>query len=72
MRDLRNQGGEVLDEVMRGATITVTRQGRPVAELRPLRKGSDTANLLDVWRGTPTFSLEQLRTDLAHILDDSL
>ena len=72
MRDLRNQGGEVLDEVMRGATITVTRQGRPVAELRPLRKGSDTANLLDVWRGTPTFSLEKLRTDLAHILDDSL
>lgn len=72
VRDLRNNGGEILDSVMRGATVTVTRQGRPIAELRPLRRGTDTSQLIDAWRGTPTFSLERLRADLATILDDSL
>ena len=72
IRDLRNEGGQILDSVMRGATVTVTRQGRPIAELRPLRRGTDTARLLEQWRGTPTFSLERLRADLAHTLDDSL
>lgn len=72
IRDLRNQGGEILDSVMRGATVRVTRQGRPIAEIRPLRRGTDTDTLLEAWRGTPTFSLEQLRADLAAILDDSL
>lgn len=72
IRDLRNEGGQILDSVMRGATVTVTRQGRPIAELRPLRQGTDTARLLEQWRGTPTFSLERLRADLAHTLDDSL
>lgn len=72
IRDLRNQGGEILDSVMRGATVTVTRQGRPIAELRPLRRGTDTARLLELWHGTPTFSLEGLRADLAEILDDSV
>ena len=72
IRDLRNEGGQILDSVMRGATVTVTRQGRPIAELRPLRQGTDTARLLEQWRGTPTFSLERLRADLSHTLDDSL
>ena len=72
IRDLRNHGGEILDAVMRGATMTVTRQGRPIAELRPLRRGTDTARLLDLSRGTPTFSLDELRADLAEVLDDSL
>jgi antitoxin (DNA-binding transcriptional repressor) of toxin-antitoxin stability system len=34
VRDLRNRGGNVLDRVARGETLTVTRDGRPVAELR--------------------------------------
>ncbi len=72
IRDLRNQGGEILDSVMRGATVTVTRQGRPIAELRPLRRGTDTAQLLMQWRGTPTFSFDLLRADLAEVLDDAL
>ncbi|HET9050327.1 MAG TPA: type II toxin-antitoxin system prevent-host-death family antitoxin [Candidatus Dormibacteraeota bacterium] len=36
IRDLRNDGGRVLDRVERGESITITRNGRPVAELRPL------------------------------------
>jgi antitoxin (DNA-binding transcriptional repressor) of toxin-antitoxin stability system len=31
MMDLRNQPGEVMDLVIQGATITVTRQGKPIA-----------------------------------------
>jgi prevent-host-death family protein len=72
IRDLRNKGGDILDSVMNGATVTVTRQGRPIAELRPLRRGTDTVRLLEVWRGTPTFSLAGLRKDVAEFLDDSL
>lgn len=72
VRDLRNQGGEILDSVMRGAVVTVTRQGRPIAELRPLGQGTDTAELLAHCRGTPSFSLDGLRRDLAAVLDDSL
>ncbi len=36
MRDLRNNGGEVLRRVEHGERIVVTRDGAPVAELRPL------------------------------------
>ena len=72
VRDLRNEGGEILDSVMRGATVTVTRQGRPIAELRPIRRGTDTAHLLEIWQGTPTFAFDRLREDLAEIFEDSL
>ena len=37
IRDLRNHGGEVVDRVEAGEQLTVTRDGRPVAELRPVR-----------------------------------
>ncbi len=36
-RELRNQSGAVLREVEAGRTIVVTRNGTPVAELRPIR-----------------------------------
>ncbi|MFC4941964.1 type II toxin-antitoxin system Phd/YefM family antitoxin [Pseudonocardia sp. GCM10023141] len=36
VRDLRNHGGDVLNRVESGETLVVTRDGRPVAELRPL------------------------------------
>ncbi len=35
IRELRNHGGEVVDRVAHGEQITVTRAGKPVAELRP-------------------------------------
>jgi prevent-host-death family protein len=36
-RELRNESAAVLREVEAGRTIIVTRNGTPVAELRPLR-----------------------------------
>jgi antitoxin (DNA-binding transcriptional repressor) of toxin-antitoxin stability system len=49
--DLRNHGGDVVDRLLRGESLTVTRGGRPVAELRPLsRPGLAAADLLQRWR----------------------
>ena len=47
IRELRNHGGDVLAEVERGESVIVTRDGRPVAELRPLpRRGVSAAALI--------------------------
>lgn len=51
MRDLRNHGAEVVDRLQRGEHLTVTRSGRPVAELIPVRRPAPKATaLLDVER----------------------
>ena len=36
IRELRNHGGDVVDRVAAGENLTVTRPGKPVAELRPV------------------------------------
>src|SRR3954452_20456777 len=38
-RDLRNQNAQILAAVEAGASFVVTRNGTPVAELRPLARG---------------------------------
>ena len=58
MRDLRNHGGEVVDRVMNADRLTITRLGRPVAELGPVPKpGPDAAALLA--RCVPRFRVEK-------------
>lgn len=37
-RELRNSSARVMDAVERGETLIVTRNGTPVAELRPIRR----------------------------------
>ena len=37
-RELRNDSGEILRAVAGGETVIVTRNGTPLAELRPLRR----------------------------------
>ncbi|AKN16392.1 type II toxin-antitoxin system Phd/YefM family antitoxin [Mycobacterium haemophilum] len=41
-RDLRNENAKVIDAVSAGETFVVTRNGEPVAELRPIRVGRRT------------------------------
>jgi prevent-host-death family protein len=73
VRELRNDGARVLDEVGRGETLTVTRDGRPVAELRPLpRPPLDARTLLGRWRRLPVVDPARLRADLDRVLDGSL
>lgn len=73
VRELRNHGARVLDRVARGETLTVTRDGRPVAELRPLaRRPLEAAELLRRWRKLPAVNAAKLREDLDRLLDASL
>ena len=73
VRDLRNKGGEVLDRVMRGDTLIVTRDGHEVAELRPLPpRALDASALLARWRHLPVVDPVRLRRDIDSFLDASL
>lgn len=73
IRELRNHGGEVVDRVAAGERLTVTRDGRPVAELRPYR-GSPLAAavLLGRWRRLPALDGAVLRDDLDVVIDPTL
>ncbi|MDR2216377.1 MAG: type II toxin-antitoxin system prevent-host-death family antitoxin [Nevskiaceae bacterium] len=73
VRELRNQGGQILDRVIRGETLTVTKSGAPVAELRPLpRRSLSAVELIAKAKRTPAVNPEQLRRDIDQILDQSL
>lgn len=73
VRELRNNGGRVLQRVADGETLTVTMDGRPIAELRPLAsRGIAAAALLKRWRRLQPVDAQQLRADLDHVLDTSL
>jgi prevent-host-death family protein len=73
VRDLRNQGGRVLKRVARGETVTITLDGEPVAELRPLpRAGLLAAELVECYRHLPPMDPAALRADLDAILDTRL
>lgn len=73
VRDLRNRGGDVLDRVARGEHLTVTRSGKPVAELRPLRKPPvPRAVLLARWSRLPATDPRGLREDIDALVDPSL
>lgn len=73
MRDLRNHGGEILNRVAGGETLTVTRDGDPVAELRPRPKRPLQAErLLERWRSLPVIDPAKLRADIDDLLDPAL
>ena len=73
MRDLRNHGGRVLDRVVHGETLTVTKDGSPVAELRPVRRrGLAPAELIARARRLPNVDPALLRRDIDAVLDQSL
>ena len=73
IRELRNHGGEVIDRVQAGEHLTVTRSGKPVAELRPItRRGVDARTLLDRWRHVPHVDPATFRRDVDAVIDPSL
>jgi prevent-host-death family protein len=73
VRDLRNHGGRVLERVVGGESVTVTLDGRPIAELRPLpARGLSAVTLLARWRRLPGVDGNQLRADLDRVIDASL
>jgi len=73
IRDLRNRGGRVIDRVSRGERITITRDGKPVAELRPFLQSKVTADvLLARWRHLPVIDPVDWRSDVDEYLDSRI
>ena len=73
IRDLRNHGGDVVDRVARGERVTITRAGKAVAELRPLRRDPLPLELvIEGWRRLPRIDPDRLRADLGEVIDGRL
>lgn len=73
IRELRNHGGEVVKRVLAGESLTVTRAGTPVAELRPVRRsGLDRETLLHRWRRVPAVDPAAFRRDIDAVIEPSL
>jgi prevent-host-death family protein len=72
IRELRNQGGEIVDRAASGEQITITRDGKPVAELTPLRQELTTEALLERWRHLPPIDYEQFRADVDEVMGERL
>lgn len=73
IRELRNNGGRVIDRVLAGEDLLVTRDGRPVAELRAIRTVRYSAEaLLERWRRLPAVDPASLRADIDAVIDNRL
>ncbi len=73
IRELRNEGRAVVDRVLTGESLLVTRSGEPVAELRPVRRRSLKADeLLARYRQLPPMDPRKFRDDLDAVLDRSI
>jgi prevent-host-death family protein len=72
-RELRNDSAAVLREVQAGQTIIVTRNGTPVAELRPLppRRFVPRRVIADAAARAPRVDATRLRADLDAVVDQS-
>lgn len=70
VRESQNVGGRILGRVVRGETLVVTRDGEPIAELRPSRRTALRADiLLARWRQMSTADAARMRVDLDAVLD---
>lgn len=73
-RELRNQSAAVLREVEAGRTIIVSRNGTPVAELRPIRprRFVPRATLADAASRAPRIDAGRFRADLDAVVDQRI
>lgn len=70
-RQLRNDSSTVLRDVQRGETVTVTHNGTPIAELRPIppRQFVPRAAIANAAAHAPRVDLARLRADLDAVVD---
>ena len=75
-RELRNANAQVIDAVASGETFVVTRNGVPVAELRPIsiarRSFVPRADLQALAAAGPHIDSVQFRSDLDRVADQDL
>lgn len=73
-RELRNDSAAVLRDVQAGQTIIVTRNGAPVAELRPIqpRRFVPRAVIARAAARAPRIDARRFRADLDAVIDPSI
>jgi prevent-host-death family protein len=73
-RELRNQSAAVLREVEAGRTFVVTRNGTPLAELRPIQpcRFVPRATIADAGARAPRVDARQFRADLDAVIDQRI
>jgi prevent-host-death family protein len=73
-RELRNDSAAVLRDVQSGQTLIITRNGTPIAEIRPLppRRFIPRAVIADAARRAPRVDHARLRADLDAVVDPTL
>ncbi len=73
-RELRNDSAAVLREVQAGQRIIVTRNGVPVAELRPIepRRFVPRAVIAEAAARAPRIDARRLRADLDTVADQTV
>jgi prevent-host-death family protein len=75
-RELRNENAKVIEAVTAGETFVVTRNGEPVAELRPIRAGRRSFASRDDVAALATAPVRidhrQFRADLDRSIDQEL
>lgn len=63
----------MLDRVVAGELVTVTRDGTPVAELRPLaRRPLPATSLVARFAALPPVDPDRFREDIDRVIDQSL
>ena len=75
-RELRNDNAKVIEAVTAGETFVVTRNGEPVAELRPLRAGRrafiSREEVTALAAAGVRIDRHQFRADLDQVIDQGL
>ncbi|HSY14557.1 MAG TPA: type II toxin-antitoxin system prevent-host-death family antitoxin [Jatrophihabitantaceae bacterium] len=75
-RELRNENAKVIEAVAAGETFVVTRNGEPVAELRPLDAGRrnfiSRAEVAALATAGVRIDRHQFRADLDQVIDQGV
>ena len=75
-RELRNQNAAVIAAVAAGESFVVTRNGTPVAELRPVTAGRrqfvPKAEVMAAIAGSGSIDAARFRADLDRVVDPSM
>ena len=70
-RELRNQSGAIMRALDRGESFLVTRNGVPVGELSPVRRGRFVSadNVMAAFTRAPAIDRQRFRQDVDAALD---
>lgn len=73
-RELRNDSAQIMRALDEGRTFIVTRNGRPVGELRPLRRDrfAPASTVVQVFRHSPPIDAKRWRADLDEVVEQEI